>query len=151
MLKKGAKVTVKFQDKQFSGVISVCHKDNTYDVDCEDGDSIDKCAESDITVVEPEVPTPEEIATPPAKVLTKEELEHKADVARKDAVDDENVRTAKELAGKLDSLADTPLSAEEKAFCKEVAAKMNCGLRGAMPPPNDILKYSQLRPRLKVK
>ena len=142
MLKKGSKVSVKFEDKVFEGFVVKCHKNKTYDIDCEDGDCIDHCPEADITLLAP----PE-----PKKILNLEELERKADNDRKAKVDKENAAKAAKDEAEQDALADTPLNAEEKTFIAIIRPRMNYGRQSAMPSSADITRYARLIGREKIK
>ena len=80
-----------------------------------------------------------------------EQLEAEADKARKKRVDAENKKAAKKTEDEQAALADIPLTAKEKEFVAEIRAKMNNGRRIKMPSSAEILRYSQLKKREKVK
>ena len=155
MLKKGVRVKVVFDDKEYFGVIAKCHNNKTYDVDCDDGDCIDHCPEADIEVCEVPVPNVAEITKPPDKIpqtpakpnLTTEELERKVDEDRKKTVDKKNVAKAAKEKAEDDALAGVPLTAQEKAFIARIAPRMNCGRIGSMPSAADITRYARLANR----
>ena len=81
----------------------------------------------------------------------KKQIQSEAETARKKAVDAKNQQAAAKDKAKTDSLANTPLTAEELAFCQEIEPKMNKGRRAERPCPADILRYSKLRGRMGVK
>ena len=78
-----------------------------------------------------------------------QQLEAEADKARKKRVDAENRKAARKAEEQQAALADTPLTAAEKAFVVKIGAKMNNGRRTTMPSSAEILKYSQLKARMK--
>ena len=86
-----------------------------------------------------------------AKVLSKEELEKKADIARKAKVDADNKKRAEDEAAAEAALANTPLTDEEKAFIARIRPKMNLGRPVDQPSPAEIQRYSRLLKREKVK
>ena len=86
-----------------------------------------------------------------APVKSKEELEKEADIARKAAVDAANKASLQAVEDKATELANTPLSAEERAFIARVRPMMNQGRRDLQPSPADITIYSRLLPREHVK
>ncbi len=82
--------------------------------------------------------------------LSKEELEKKADIARKKKVDADNRKRAEDAARAEAKLANTPLDAEEKAFIARIRPKMNKGRPVDQPSPADITRYSRLIKREKI-
>ena len=82
---------------------------------------------------------------------SKEEIEAKADKARRAKVDADNKKKAKEAAEKEAKLAKTPLNDEERAFLAKMAPKMNEGRAIMQPSPAQMLRYSQLVKRKGVK
>jgi hypothetical protein len=80
----------------------------------------------------------------------KKQIQSEAETARKKAVDAKNEQEAAKDKAKMDSLANTPLTPEELAFCQEIEPKMNNGRRDKRPGPADILRYSKLKGRMNV-
>ena len=79
------------------------------------------------------------------------QIQSEADIARKKAVDAKNKKAAEKDKADIDSLADTPLTDEELAFCLDIEPKMNKGRKSEKPCSADILRYSKLRGRMGVK
>lgn len=98
-------------------------------------------------------PPPTSAVPPPTAKFAKgqQQLEAEADKARRKAVDLDNKRSARESEEREKALAKIPLTADERAFVAEIGAKMNNGRRITMPSSADILKYSQLKARMKAK
>lgn len=84
------------------------------------------------------------------KVLSKEELEKKADIARKAKVDADNKKRAAEAAEAEAKLANTPLNDEERAFIARIRPMMNKGRPVEQPSPAEITRYSRLIKREKI-
>ena len=80
----------------------------------------------------------------------KKQIQSEAEIARKKAVDVKNQQAAANDKANTDKLANTPLTAEELAFCQEIEPKMNKGRRDERPCPADILRYSKLKGRIDV-
>ncbi len=83
-------------------------------------------------------------------VLSKEELEKKADIARKKQVDADNKKRADDAAKAEAELANTPLNAEQIAFIARIRPMMNKGRPVDQPNSADITRYSKLLKREKV-
>lgn len=82
--------------------------------------------------------------------MSKEELEKKADIARRARVDADNKKRASDAAKAEEKLAKTPLSSEEKAFIARIRPKMNMGRPIDQPDAADITRYSKLIKREKI-
>ena len=78
------------------------------------------------------------------------QLQSEGDKARRKQVDIANQKQAVKDRAIADKLARTPLTAEERAFCEQTAAKMNCGRHVEKPSAAAILRYSKLRGRIDV-
>lgn len=82
---------------------------------------------------------------------SKQEIMDNATNARKKGVDAANKKAFAKEQKEIEALANTPLTAEERAFCGRVASKMNNGRTVDKPQAAEILRYSKLRPRLDIK
>ena len=80
-----------------------------------------------------------------------EKAEKAADIARKAEVHKANVRREKLLADEEKRLANTPLTAEERAFIAEMMPRMNEGRSIMKPTPAEIGRLARLRKRENVK
>ena len=83
-------------------------------------------------------------------VLSREEIEKKADIARRKKVDADNKRKAEEDAKAETELANTPLNDKEIAFIARIRPLMNKGRPIEQPSSADITRYSRLIKREKV-
>lgn len=86
-----------------------------------------------------------------AKAKGRKQIEDEADKARKAKVDADNKKKAAKQAKKEAAEALEPLTAEESAFLKEMAPKMNEGTAARQPSSAEMLRYSQLIGRKGVK
>ena len=86
-----------------------------------------------------------------AKGKGKKQIEDEADKARKAKVDADNRKKAAKMVRDETALAKKPLTAEESAFLKEMAPKMNEGTAAMQPSSAEMLRYSQLIGRKGVK
>jgi hypothetical protein len=80
-----------------------------------------------------------------------EEIEAKADKARKAKVDADNQKAAAELKKKQAALTKAPLTDDEKAFMSTIASKMNKGRAIDQPSAADIRRYAMLKERVEIK
>ena len=103
------------------------------------------CECTSIKIIGPAKP----IAADPTE--SAEERTLRLDAARRNRVDDQNTDKAIETEAEEDALADVALTAEERAFCTTIAARMNAGRRQNTPAAADILRYSKLKKRYDVK
>lgn len=140
--KKGSKVIVKEEGVEYLGTVTSVI-DGVYSVMFEDGDE----GEYDIKDIKL-VPAKEKQPKPP--VLSKEEAEKRADIARKKAVDAANKAMAAEAAKAEAELANTPLNDEEKAFIARIRPMMNKGRPVDQPSSAEITRYARLVKREKV-
>ena len=85
------------------------------------------------------------------KQKSKKQIEEEAEKARKEEVDGSNEKLLADRAAREASLAKVPLTDEEQQFVNEMKTRMNCARDIDKPSAAEILRYSQLLKREKVK